>query len=549
MNKEKFQKMRNACLFCLLGILFFSLSANAQSYYRDWVPSRKNTNKDKIALIVANNYYENNGDLIKPIPTARKLKKVLERQGIDVLVGHDLNRRQFVNIVGDFGKKVPNYKAVMIFYMGHGFQINGKNYLIPVDANPENAEDVSVEAVSVDYIITKLNSADLYAAKPKIMVLDACRNNPWQKKFKSTHMGTILEGLTDLEAPINAEIFYTTQKNSKVADDNPYMEYFMNEVEKGGCIEVIVKKVSRRVRRNNPEQVPARYGLLEDDLCFGNYKPPPPPPIDIIPETPEGMVLVKGGSFMMGCLEGDTDCQSDEKPRHEVILSDFYMSKYEVTVSEFEAFINATAYKTDAEKSGGSYIWNGSEWTKKEGVTWRCDTKGNKRPRSEYNHPVIHVSWNDANAYARWKGARLPTEAEWEYAARSRGQNQKWAGTSSESSLDSYGNFCDKNCSESWKKENANDGYEGTAPVGSFASNDLGIYDMTGNVWEWCSDWYESDYYQKSPKSNPKNTNIKKYRSLRGGSWYNVPRLCRTSNRSSGIPTYTYYVAGFRLAQ
>jgi formylglycine-generating enzyme required for sulfatase activity len=266
---------------------------------------------------------------------------------------------------------------------------------------------------------------------------------------------------------------------------------------------------------------------------------PPDAPFRTFTETVNGvsfkMVAIIGGSFQMGSYDG----QDDEKPVHSVTVSDFYMGETEVTVAQFEAFVKATNYQTDAEKRTGGYgswIWNGSEWEEKDGVTWRCDVGGNVRSRSDYNHPVLHVSWNDAEAYCEWlsrttgKSYKLPTEAEWEYAAGGGSTGRtKWAGTDSESSLGSY----------AWYYANSN---SQTHPVGTKSPNGLGLYDMSGNVWEWCSDWY---------KGYPGSSGVSDYtgssRVSRGGSWNFNSGYCRVANRYYFTPFSRYNYLGFRV--
>jgi formylglycine-generating enzyme required for sulfatase activity len=275
---------------------------------------------------------------------------------------------------------------------------------------------------------------------------------------------------------------------------------------------------------------------------------------------PDNMVFIKGGTFQMGDQFGDGS--SDEKPIHAVTLSDFYLSRTEIMVGEFADFIEATGYTTTAEKEGDSYVYTGSKWKEKAGVTWRDDTAGKTRPTTEYSHPVIHVSWYDAVAYCNWlseqhglapvyrisgttvtptwsaNGYRLPTEAEWEYAARSGGKKEKWAGTSTENELTQFANYSGKG-----------DGYDGTAPVGMLRANNLGLADMSGNVWEWCWDWYGSDYYGKPIGNNPKGPDTGAGRVLRGGSWRDYPAYCRAALRGSGVPTGRFNYVGFRLAR
>jgi formylglycine-generating enzyme required for sulfatase activity len=235
------------------------------------------------------------------------------------------------------------------------------------------------------------------------------------------------------------------------------------------------------------------------------------------------MILVTGGTFQMGSNESD-----DEKPVHSVMVNDFYMGKYEVTLGKFKKFVDETAYQTDAEKGDGSHIWTGSKWEKRGGVNWKCDVEGNIRNQSEYNHPVIHVSWNDASEYCNWlslktgKSYRLPTEAEWEYAAKGGSQSRGYTYSGSNNAGD-----------VAWCMENS--GNE-THPVGQKQPNELGIYDMTGNVWEWCSDWYGKDYYAGSPSNNPKGPSTGALRVFRGGSWGSNARDCRAAGRSGDAP-------------
>ncbi|MBW7874341.1 MAG: SUMF1/EgtB/PvdO family nonheme iron enzyme [Ignavibacteriales bacterium] len=274
-------------------------------------------------------------------------------------------------------------------------------------------------------------------------------------------------------------------------------------------------------------------------------------------DAPE-MVFVEGGTFTMGCTsEQGNDCDSDEKPAHQVILSDFYMGKYEVTVEMFSEFIEATGYKTEADKGGGSRIWTGSEWKETAGVNWRCDVNGKIRYESENNHPVIHVSWNDAVSFCNWlsdreglqraysgsgdnitcnfssNGYRLPTEAEWEYAARGGKQtkNYKYSGSDNTGAVAWYGD---------------NSGGK-THAVGLKQPNEIGIYDMSGNVWEWCWDWY-GDYTSPS-QTNPKGPSSGTSRVLRGGSWGNDARRCRVASRGNLLPDIRYSNNGFRLAR
>jgi formylglycine-generating enzyme required for sulfatase activity len=266
----------------------------------------------------------------------------------------------------------------------------------------------------------------------------------------------------------------------------------------------------------------------------------PPKPISTTAIEPE-MVFVQGGTFIMGSPKDAPDAGNNEKPRHEVQVSSFYMSKYEVTFGEFKTFVAETGYLTDAEKGDGSFIWTGSEWKYKAGVNWRHDVAGVPRDIDEKRHPVIHVSWNDAQAYIRWlnqktgKNYRLPTEAEWEYAARGGAKSQGYL----------YSGSNDLN-SVAWYDKNSG---SKTHPVGQKQANELGIFDMTGNVWEWCQDWYDAAYYAGRPKLdvNPQGPSTGQYRVNRGRCWNFTPVICRLADRYWNTPNARNLLLGFRL--
>ena len=250
------------------------------------------------------------------------------------------------------------------------------------------------------------------------------------------------------------------------------------------------------------------------------------------------MILVEGGSFMMGCTNEQTDCSDSEKPAHRVTLSSYSIGKTETTVAQFKLFIDATNYQTDADKEGFSYVWTGSKYEKRNGTNWKCDVSGTPRQPFEYNHPVIHVSWNDATAYCNWlsrktgKTYRLPTEAQWEYAARG-GNKSRGTQYSGSNNLDEV----------AWHDTNSG---SSTRPVGQKKPNELGICDMTGNVWEWCNDWYDESYYQASPSSNPQGAGSGSLRVYRGGSWCYDAQRCRVAYRNCYTPVSRYDYLGFR---
>jgi formylglycine-generating enzyme required for sulfatase activity len=249
-------------------------------------------------------------------------------------------------------------------------------------------------------------------------------------------------------------------------------------------------------------------------------------------------VSIPGDTFMMGSPRFDKYKDGDEA-QHTVILNGFKMSKYEITVEQFKYFVDSTGYRTDAEKSGGSYIWTGVQYELKAGVNWRYDANGKLRPSKDYNHPVIHISWNDANAFAYWMGFLLPTEAQWEYACRGGTTTPCYTGDYNGNEQVNYnGNLLySKKCKSQYR--------ENTTPVGSYPPNPFGLHDMNGSVWEWCSDWYGS--YPADLQNNPVGPTRGDYKVIRGCGYYFFILGSRSAGRNCLTPESRGDIIGFRL--
>lgn len=254
-------------------------------------------------------------------------------------------------------------------------------------------------------------------------------------------------------------------------------------------------------------------------------------------------VYVPAGSFHMGSQEDD-----NERPVHEVSLDGFWIDRTEVTIAQFEAFVNDTGVVTTAESEGWGYLFDG-EWVQTEGVNWRQPLG----PESDWvalpSHPVSLVSWYDAVAFCEWTGGRLPTEAEWEYAARG---PQNFTFPWGDEFRGDYLNYCDASCLFDWADEDVSDGFEFFAPVGSYSSGAswVNALDMAGNVWEWVEDWYRLDYYSNSQAANPQGPASGEFKVTRGGGWSGSSFFARTTDRNEINDPYDRYVfVGFRCAQ
>lgn len=536
------------CIFAYLFLHFFALPAQDKGMYI--TNTNNNTNrKDRMALVIGNSNYTGEGKLRNPGNDADKMSAVLKELGFTVWTAKNLSLRKMDSLMDAWGNKIKEYEVALFYYSGHGAEAAGENYLFPIDANPNSESDVKYECYAVNKLVGKMNYA---RTTTNILLLDACRNNPFQRSWHRDAGGG---GLANMQVPRGIFFGFSTSPGSTADDgtgsNSPYVTSMLNRIKEcNSSIDDIFTDVNSDVQQfTNNRQVPYKGGTLNGKFYFctnektTDTKPAPvtatpktetkPAPVattqpdnantdntllnDLSPaiqKLVKDMVRIPGGTFWMGCnSEEDDECEDNEL-QHKVTLTGFKMGKYEVTQAQYAAVM-------------------GSNPSKFTGCP-KC--------------PVEQVSWNDVQEFIKKLNQltgmrfRLPTEAEWEYACHAGTTTKFNTGNCLSTSEANYnGNYPAKNCGKGTY-------YEKTKEVGSYNANAYGLYDMHGNVWEWCSDWYGT--YEAGAQTNPKGAASGTIRVGRGGSWYDYGRNCRSSNRSNLTPDDRddcYY--GFRLAQ
>ena len=543
----------------------------------------------RVALVVGNSAYAAIGELPNPGNDAADISAALGRLGFAVTTVRDADRAGLNEALRLFARESAGADAAVVFYAGHGLEVDGVNYLVPVDARLERDTDVEYEALSLDRVLRATAGAGL-----RVVILDACRNNPLARAMQRTgaarsvsrgSFGELDENLLGDETLVA----YAAAAGTTAADgtdrNSPYTAALLAYLEEPLELSALFRRVRARVlEATEGAQRPHEYGSLLGEHYLGGASGPgsvtvadgpsaavraqqenlfwqsivnstnpaefeaylrqyptgafralattrlaalrastvDPPAVDRrapgtvfrdCPTCPE-LVVVPAGRFRMGCVSG-RDCRDAERPVHEVEVGSFALGVYEVTFEKYDRFARATGRDRPGDRGWG---------------------RGGR--------PVINVSWEGAGAYAAWLSEetgeeyRLPSESEWEYAAR--------AGTTTRYS---WGQDIGRNrancrgCGSRW------DGDE-TAPSGSFAANAWGLHDMHGNVWEWVGDcWHES--YARAPRDGSVWTSSGDCgrRVLRGGSWDFSPVALRSADRYGIAASAWVGAVGFRVSR
>jgi formylglycine-generating enzyme required for sulfatase activity len=448
--------------------------------------------ENRLALVIGNNDYHSPRvpKLGNAVNDAVAMHQQLIKAGFDVTLVKNVDFALINEAIQNFIKKLGPGSTALFFYCGHAIQIQSENFMLPVDFDASN----EAQARQASYSLSKIHQALVNSdAAFHILILDACRNNAFSSMpdwFK----------LAPMPLTRNSLIAFSTEGGRLASDgkpgekNGPYTKSLIKAMATPGLeIREVFKRVKKEVMETSAGMRDQQIPWFEDHLLEDFYFYPP----RLKWNARDGLeyVFVPKGKFMMGCVESDKECQQDEKPRHAVSFADdFWIGRTEVTVGAYKLFAEATKRKMPTP-----IISINDEWR-------------------ENSHPIVKISWSDADAFCQWGGGRMPTEAEWEYAARG-GIEEKIRGDSVESK---------------WRF---------TRPIMESASNNFGILGMAENAEEWVNDWYDPGYFKRSSEINPNGPESGKEKGVRGGSWTEVRRI---SGRLGVSPDSATSNRGFR---
>jgi formylglycine-generating enzyme required for sulfatase activity len=533
----------------------------------------------RYALVIGNGAYARIESLINPVNDAEDIAAKLRDLGFQVDLRLNLENAGMGRAITDYlGRLSTNSDNEGFFwYAGHGVQIDGENYLVPVDIAAQDKTDLIYGSYPLNRLLQSLEQTA--HNKLNVVILDACRENPFRTIAGSSR--GLSRGLVTVEhPPQDLFMMFSTAPGSVAADgdpgkrNSPFAEAFLKYMDSPEILSVVASLVTRETMQiTGGKQRPFQNGSIVSEIYYSlNPQAPPAGTLAAVPlvnsaverpaPVPDGFAAIRGGTFQMGSPGSEPDRDDDTEIQHRVSVSNFYMKAREVTVKEFREFVNAAAYVTTAEKSGGGYVLNfwTNAWELRTGANWK-----NPGIEQRDNHPVVMVSWFDAAAYCNWlserdglepaytingetvtwnsekTGYRLPTEAEWEYACR--------AGSSGAFNTGVTISTDQANFNGKLNNSNTNSLYrERTTPAGSFGPNAWGLYDMHGNVWEWCWDW-NSDYPAGATQQDPAGPAQGTERINRGGGWSSSSGTIRSAYRSYDTPATSGNNLGFRIVR
>jgi len=505
--------------------------------------------KKRLAWIIGNSDYGYVNTLKEPANDAYLIASALRYKGYKVQVNYDLTLEDLRYALKKFSEKIDDYDTFIFYYAGHGLEVDGVSYIVPIDANFRKRKEIPLHCMDINDIATQFKVPNI----PKLILIDACRENifksrSWDGEYRGGEKGQL-----DFPELLNSKVIYSTQPDSKVRDDNQFAEKFAEAIEKGGCIDEILRDVARQIIQiSNRRQALDTRGLLYEEICFGTQAEssridskvihPPistPSDDDLLPKKSSKrvsikMVKVKGGRFEMGCIPKQNDCGKVKTSIVEV--EDFLMSPSEITNAQFVPFLNSQGNQIDMDSRQRWYdLENNNAKIEKEGERYKV--KGGYE-----DHPVVCVSWYGAMAYCEWLSEkqgitfRLPNGKEWEYAAK--------GGVHKDDYIYSGG---DKLLSVGWFTKNTKD--SGTRPIMTKKPNTLGLYDMSGNVWEWCNDIIPIEVLvlEKGKHIRKGTSETKKGRIIRGGCWYSLEDICSVTYKHKYLPEKHHEAVGFRI--
>ncbi|GHT82848.1 hypothetical protein FACS1894137_02560 [Spirochaetia bacterium] len=491
----------------LVAVLFFlaTLGAMAQP-------------NNRFALIIGNSDYRNIEKLPNTVNDAQDIAASLKRLGWDVDQRSNLGNLDMGRAITGFMQKLRanGDNEGFFWYAGHGVEIEGENYLLPVDIADE--EDAALySSTRLNVLLSQFEGTA--GNKVNVVIIDACRNNPFKRTPTGKRGEDRSRGLANVEHPQDMFLMYSTAPGETANDgkgkrNSPFAEAFLKHIaNKESLVQMAARVVGETRQLTKGEQRPyhgGSFSIPDYSLAVSGVVPPPERPM------PDGFVRIQGGTFLMGSPPTEAE-RFDIETQHRVTVSSFYMGKYEVSQAEYEAVMgNNPSYFKGANRPVECVTWF-------DAVTY-CNARSQREGLSPaYTIVGEDITWNrNANGY------RLPTEAEWEYACR--------AGTT--------GPYSTGNTITTSQAKYA--GGE-TAAVGSFAANPWGLYDMHGNVYEWCWDRY--DTYSTGAQTDPMGAASGSYRVLRGGSWGNGARYLRSAHRGSDAPSLRDSYGGFRVVR